>query len=200
MKITAQSGRAGKVHIYADGEYAITTDERFWLESGIQSPSELSDEEWELLVERIGYRKALNKGADLLSRRAHSAAELKRKLLRTCDEQSAQKAVEKLTELGYLDDRAFAEELASHLFNTKNYSRANVRARLLEKGVSRSVADDVLEAFEVDPVESILRIINKSYAARLSAQGGEEKVTAALQRRGFSYRDIREALARFYNE
>lgn len=200
MIIQAQKGRGKKVHILLDSEYQITTDIDFWSEYGVADGTEISDQEWELLKNDMNYRKALNKGADLLSRRSHSVYELKSKIMRTCDPVSAEKAVEKFLEFGYLNDEAFAAELAEHLFKVKNYSERNVRSELYKRGIDKEIINSVLSHNETDPLDSIIYIVNKRYFKKLSEDGGREKVIAALMRKGFSYSDIKTALNRIENE
>lgn len=200
MIITSQKGRGRKLHILIDGEYRITTDIDFWPELGVKDGSSVSDDEWLLLVEKINYRKAINKAADFLSRRSHSVHELKVKLMRTCDEASAQKAIDRFTELGYLDDESFAKELAAYLFKNKNYSTNHVRNELFKRGVDREIIMAVVSETENDPVESIMTIISKKYADRLSDDKGRQKTVAALMRKGFLYSDIKDALYRIENE
>lgn len=200
MIIQTQKGRGKKVHILLDGEYQITTDIDFWSEYGVADGTEISDQEWELLKNDMNYRKALNKGADLLSRRSHSVYELKSKIMRTCDPASAEKAVEKFFELGYLNDEVFAAELAEHLFKVKNYSERNVRSELYKRGIDKEIINRVLSHNETDPLDSIIYIVYKRYFKKLSEDGGREKVIAALMRKGFSYSDIKTALNRIENE
>lgn len=200
MVIKSQKGRGKKVHILIDGEYRITTDIDFWFELGVQDGSELSDDEWQVLTDRINYRKALNKAADLLSRRSHSAYELKTKLLRTCDEEAAQRAVDRFVELGYLDDEAFAKELAAHLFNNKHYSPNNVKNELYKRGIQKDIINKILDETENDPVDSVIQIILKKYRIKLHEENGRQKTVAALMRKGFSYSDIKDALYRIENE
>ncbi len=113
MILKAQRGRGSKVHLLLDDEYVITTDVDFWAENYIVDGSEIDETEWNELVEKINYKKAFNKCADLLSRRDHSVKELRDKLLRTVDKTSAEKAINKFLELGYLDDEKFAVSLSN---------------------------------------------------------------------------------------
>ena len=112
MIIKAQKGRGSKIHLLLDDEYQITTDVNFWAENFIKDGTDITDEEWNTLVVKINYRKAFNKCADFLSRRDHSVKELREKLLRTVNEASADKAIERFEELGYLDDEKFARNYA----------------------------------------------------------------------------------------
>lgn len=200
MKIKAQKGRGRKIHILLNGEYSITTDIDFWGEHGIAYGAEIDEDEWQSLVKAINYRKAFNKAADLLSRRSHSVFELKRKLLRTADEESADKAINKFMQLGYLDDEAFARELAEYLFGVKKFSAVRVKQELIKRGINREIIFRIMSEDDTDAAESIISIINKSYIRKLGEEGGRQKVIAALSRKGFSYSDIKTALYRMENE
>ena len=200
MIIKAQKGRGSKIHLLLDDEYQITTDVNFWAENYIKDGTDITQEEWNSLVDKINYRKAFNKCADFLSRRDHSVRELREKLLRTVDEVSAEKAIERFEELGYLDDEKFARNYAEHLFKNKNYSNNHVKQELYKKGISRDIVAEIIEDSEIDSVESIITIINKKYYSKLNAENGKEKVVAALMRKGFSYGDIKAAFNRIENE
>ncbi len=200
MIIKAQKGRGSKIHLLLDDEYRITTDADFWAENFIKDGTDIDDEEWENLVTKINYRKSFNKCADLLSRRDHSVKELKEKLLRTVDEASADKAIERFLELGYLDDEKFANALAKHLYEVKNYSDNHVRQELYKRGISREIVYDIIDNSEIDSIETIINLVIKKYYNKLNAENGKEKVVAALMRKGFSYGDIKTALHRIENK
>lgn len=196
MIIKHQRGRGNKVHLLLDDEYVITTDINFWLDHYIADGTDIDEEQWQELVEGINYKKALNKCADLLSRREHSVKELKTKLLRTVDEVSAQKAIDRYLEAGYLDDEHFCESLVDYLYNVKKYSTNHVRQECYKRGVDGDTIRCVMERFEVDNTDTIVELIEKKYSSKLETENGKEKVIAALQRKGFSYSDIKSAFYR----
>ena len=200
MIIKAQRGRGNKIHLLLDDEYKITTDVEFWALNYIKDGSEITEEEWDELVDKIDYRKAFNKCADLLSRRDHSVKELRDKLLRTVDEACADKAIDKYIEMGYLDDEKFAKALAEHLYTVKNYSDSHVKQELFKRGISRDIVNEIVYSSENDPVQSVITIINKKYLNKLNIEGGREKVIAAMMRKGFSYSDIKSALDEIEND
>lgn len=196
MIITHQKGRGTKVHILLDGEYTVTTDENFWMDNYIADGTDIDDDEWQELLVKINYKKALNKCADLLSRRDHSVKELKTKLLRTVDEKSAQKAIDRYIEAGYLDDEKYCERLVEYLFETKKYSLNQVKQECYKRGISRDISDRILSEYDVDSVSVILELLRTKYRSKLLQENGLEKVIAALQRKGFYYSDIKSALYR----
>lgn len=200
MIITHSKGRGKKIHILIDGEYQITTDIDFWAENFYKDGEDISEEEWKTLTDKIYYKKAVDKCYDLLSRRDHSVKELKTKLLRTVDEDNAQKAIQKMLDYGYLDDEKYARNLVNYLSKSKNMSYTFIKQELYKRGISSDIASYALEDIEVDNVSSIINLLQTKYASRLTAEDGKKKVIAALMRKGFSYSDIRNAFERIEND
>lgn len=197
MIIRHQKGRGNKIHLYLDDEYVITTDANFWADNYISDGTEVDEDEWQELVEGINYKKALNKCADLLSRRDHSVKEMKMKLQRTVDSKSAQKAIDRYIEAGYLDDERFCRSLVEYLINNKKYSENHIRQECYKRGISSDIINNVLEDFYIDNVDTIVELIQSKYLSKLQQENGTQKVIAALMRKGFSYSDIKSAFYRF---
>lgn len=193
MIISHNKGRGKKIHLLLDNEYKITTDIDFWAEHYIKDGTEIDEAEWEALVDAINYKKAINKCYDLLSRRDHSVKELKTKLMRTSDEKNSQRAIDRMLELGYLDDEKYARELLNHLINSKKMSLPFIKQEMFKRGVPSEIISEVLSETEIDNVSSITELIMGKYRNKLNAENGKEKVIAALMRKGFSYSDIKSA-------
>lgn len=200
MIISHQNGRGKKIHILIDDEYQITTDVDFWSQNYINDGTDIDEEQWQELVDAINYRKAVNKCYDLLSRRDHSVKELRQKLLRTVDPDNADKAIEKMLDLGYLDDEKYARTLFRHLYDNKKMSLNFIKREMYMKGIDSFIIEDVLCENEVDNVANIVELINSKYAGKLQGENGKQKVMASLARKGFSYSDIKSAFYRIENE
>ena len=131
---------------------------------------------------------ALDAGLRLLARRAHSRAELGRKLSRRgYAEVEVRSAVDRLVELGYLDDRTFAE---GHVRRRQSsLGPLGLSAELSARGVDRQVADRALAEFDGDAqLGSATRLAQRLYG-RKPHSGYREMLDAIgpkLLRRGFS--------------
>lgn len=200
MIISHSKGRGKKIHLLIDDEYQITTNIDFWAEHYIKDGTEIDEETWQELVDKINFRKAVDKCYDLLSRRDHSVKELKTKLLRTVDEKNAQKAIDKMLDLGYLDDEKYAKMLLNHLINDKRMSKSFIKQEMFKRGLSSDIIANTLEDVEIDNTSSCAELILTKYRNKLSAEGGKEKVIAALMRKGFSYSDIKDAFYMIDND
>lgn len=196
MILTHQKGRGTKVHLFLDGEYAATTDENCWLDNYISNGTDIDNEQWQALLVKINYKKALNKCADYLSRRDYSVKELKTKLLKSVDEVSAQKAVDRYIEAGYLNDEKYCQMLIEYLLRVKRFSLSNIKQECFKRGIDREIVEDKLSDFEIDNVSTVIELIKTKYASKLNQENGKEKVIAALQRKGFYYSDIKSAFYR----
>ena len=103
-------------------------------------------------------------------------------------------AVAEMVRLELLDDARFAAQKAAWL-KTRHKSRREAQRQLAEKGVDRNLIDEALDEVygDGDEREEIDRLIRRSYAAKLE-NGKRDAVYAALCRRGFAPRTVREAL------
>lgn len=204
MKITAKSGRKDKIHIYIDGEYLLTVDEIFWFSCGLVSGDEINEEELTAFEEAAGSRRAFNSALNSLDYRDHSEKEIRAKLLRKHDADYVDEAVEKLIELDLVNDERYAENYARELFERKKFGKMRIKSELRAKGISADIAnaavDELFEEEEPDNVQRIVDIIGKRYYNKMNDEVGRKKVFSALQRMGYSFSDIREAMSEFSDD
>lgn len=204
MKITAKSGRKDKIHIYIDGEYLLTVDEIFWFSCGLVSGDEINEEELTAFEEAAGSRRAFNSALNSLDYRDHSEKEIRAKLLRKHDADYVDEAVEKLIELDLVNDERYAENYARELFERKKFGKMRIKSELRAKGISADIAnaavEELFEEEEPDDVQRIVDIIGKRYYNRMNDEVGRKKVFSALQRMGYSFSDIREAMSEFSDD
>lgn len=148
------------------------------------------------------YRQAVQKAMDYLSVRDHASGELYDKLCKKAEipPEAAAAAIARCVELGLLNDAVFAQRRAKYLLARKK-SPAQIRTHLQEKGIDRQTANQAVEELfeEQSPVQTIYELIQKSYARKLLA-GKKQAVIAAMARRGFSFGDVKQAIAQFEEE
>jgi regulatory protein len=131
----------------------------------------------------------------LLGGRAHSRAELQRKLGRkgyTPEEVDA--ALARLDELGYVNDLSFAEGLV-RVRSASRGPRA-LSAELARRGVDRAQADRALAGYdEALQLASAVRVIERTYGKREITDYQEmlNRVGNKLLRLGFSTTIVRGA-------
>lgn len=204
MKITAKGGRKDKIHIYIDGEYKLTVDEIFWFSCGYISGDEIDEEELTAFEEAAGSRRAFNSALNSLDYRDHSEKEIRAKLMRKHGAEYVDEAVEKLIELDLINDRRYAENYARELFEHKKFGKIRIKSELIAKGIASDIASETVNSLfedeEPDNIQRIVDIIEKKYYNRMNDEVGRKKVFSALQRMGYSFSDIREAMSEFSDD
>lgn len=201
MTITdIKKGRKYLSAIYIDGELAVHLDTRVVLEENIRAGKEITDERLKELIEISNVRRAKEKALWLISYRDHSKKELVQKIAKTADKESAEIAVDRMEELGLVNDEKYARRYLDQLINIKHLSKNAAKYKLLEKGIDRNLIDEILCETETDPQEHIRAIIERKYLKNLSDEKGKRRCFAGLQRMGYSYSDINSVLQEYIED
>lgn len=197
MLITAiEPRRKGLSALYLDGELAVNLDTETLLKFGCKPGRELDDEQLHGLIAASDARRAEEKALYLLEHRSHSQKELADKISRVTSREAAEAAAERMAELGLVNDEEYARGLAAELLVRKGYSASRTRQELLQKGIDRELAEQIVEEAAPDPIEKILELIQKKYIRALDDEKSRRRTVAALQRLGYRWDDIRTALNR----
>ena len=195
MKLSIKEGKAKKIHIYIDEEYRATVDSDYWYSEKYRNYKEINEEELTELLDAVSFRRAYNKGLDLLSRRPYGTKELIKKLCEKGHEKEfAEKACERLIELKLLNDEEYARILAGDLLERKNYSIKRIKQELIFRGISRDITENTILLLDNDPVSRIIILIKKKYINKINDEKGRKRTVDARMRLGYSYSDIKSAL------
>lgn len=195
MKLTVKEGKANKIHIYVDEEYRTTVDSDFWYSEKFRNLKDINEEELTELLDTVSFRRAYNKGLDFLSRRPYGTKELIKKLCEKGHEKEhAQKACDRLLELGLLNDEEYARILANDLLERKNYSVKRIKQELSFRGIDREIVENTVDLLDNDPETRIILLIKKKYLNKIGDEKGRKRTVDALLRLGYSYSQIKSAL------
>lgn len=195
MKLNFKEGKGDKIHVLVDGEYYFTVDRNYFAVMGIYQGKEVDRDELAALGEKAERRRAYNCAVGYLSRRDHSAKELLLKLRQKGYKESAEYAVEKLQNEGYVDDERFARMYVRELISIKKYGRRRIEQELYRKGIDKEIISLILEEADFGEDE-LCALINKKYLRFLSDEKGIKKTVAALMRMGYSFSEIKSALSK----
>ena len=145
--------------------------------------------------------KARARALDALASREMSSAQLYERLCYGFTEQAAAAAVAEMVERDYVNDDRYAEARAHSLLAARKSRRAAAQS-LRQKGLAPAEVAGALEAVYApedggdDPeLEAAAALVDSRYRKKL-AIGRRDLVVAALQRRGFAYTTIKEAIRR----
>ena len=112
MLITASEERKkGMTALYIDGEYAVSVDTVTLASSGFHTGSDITDDELHELLRASKISRAKEKALYLIEYRSRTRKELRDKLLPLFGEEAAEAAIERLEQLGLIDDEGFARDI-----------------------------------------------------------------------------------------
>ena len=195
MKLTVKEGKANKIHIYVDEEYRATVDSDYWYSEKYRNYKEINEDELTELLDSVSFRRAYNKGLDFLSRRPYGTKELIKKLCEKGHEKDAsEKACERLSELGLLNDEEYARMVSNDLMERKNYSTKRIKQELSFRGIPREIVENTVDSLDNDAENRIILVIKKKYINKLNDEKGRKRAIDGLLRLGFSYSEIKSAL------
>lgn len=112
-------------------------------------------------------------------------------------------AVERLKELGLIDDEKYARDFIDSRLNTKAVSRRHLFEQLSAHFIPKEVIEAALDALpESTDSENALLLADKYYRQLNSLDEDErrEKVAQRLMRRGYSFETVKAALNRLGEE
>ncbi|MBR3988523.1 MAG: regulatory protein RecX [Clostridia bacterium] len=197
MIITAIEPRRKSLSaIYIDGEFAVKLDTETVLSERLKIGEEIDDDRLYELIKTSDARRAKEKALWLISYRDHSEGELRQKLSKDYGEEAVDKAIEKLMELGFINDENFAKNYAESL-SRKHLSQRQIQQKLRLKGIDKELSTETVEDLDLDEKQEIRALIEKKYIRKLSDEGDLRRTIAALQRRGFGYSDIKSVINEF---
>lgn len=194
MKITAiepQRLHPERVNVHVDGAFRLGLSAELMLGERLRVGDEVDDARLAELEAKDQTWKARDAALSLLSYRARTSVELKRRLKRKgFDDEVAASTVERLDRLGVVDDAAFAESFVRDRVRLRPHGVRRLGQELRAKGVdedtARAAIAEVMEregATEMD--------LARAAAARWRPRAGEDAVRARarlqafLARRGF---------------
>ena len=196
MKITAitqQEKLKSRYSVFVDEKYAFSLSDTALLESKLYTGKELTKDE-------VGKYKELSKEDKLYSLvlrytalRPHSSWELEFYMKRKDVPLPLQSQIlNKLCDLGFVDDLAFARAWVQSRRLLKPISMRRLTLELRQKHVQDEIIQEVLSEDETDE-RSVLRELIERKRKQTKYQDNT-KLMQYLSRQGFSYDDIKSAL------
>jgi regulatory protein len=198
-RIERSQRKQERVLVYLEGGdlLRITEDEllRFGLYAGLDiGPGAVVE------LKKAAARSEIRiRAAGMLSARPLSKRELQKRLLdKGASEEDAADAADWLEGMGALDDLAYARTVVRH-YSESGYGEAKLRDELYRRGVPRALWDEAL-AGAPEARETIARVAAARLKGRALDERERKKLAALLLRRGFSWQDVRAALAAYEEE
>lgn len=189
-----------RINVFMDGEFVFAVYIDTVLANHMKIGGELSCEEKERILCEDGEKYVLACAMKFFSYRMRTEKELRDKLSgKGISQNSIERAIKKMKELGYLNDREFASLYAQELL--QKYGQRVAVQKLMQKGVPRGIAEEA--AKDTGQEEGVI----DGYITRLkqkhrneAAGKAKQKIIRALMAKGFEYEEIKRAFQRYEEE
>ncbi|MDX1932819.1 MAG: RecX family transcriptional regulator [Capsulimonadales bacterium] len=199
--IEPQARHKGRMNIFIDGEFAIGLAEAVVAGLHLKVGQAVTTERLREASAAEERHQATEAAYRLLSFRARSGKELSDRLRQKGYEGAViDEVIARLSELGYLDDAAFASSWVSSRGTTRGSRLLSQELRL--KGVDRETAAETIREARDEETEAAtaLSVAIRRVGERPNdrTREAQAKLAAFLQRRGFGWDAIRPVLRRLY--
>lgn len=197
MKVTAirqQERRNDRYSIYVDNKYGFSLGEVALLEAKLATGQELTSDQMkayrQLSAEDKIYSNALRFAAMRRRSRWEMETYLKRKEAAPA---LAEQIVNKLSDLGFVNDLAFAQAWVENRHLLRPTSKRKLQQELRAKHVANNIIEQVLREDLASDRQELQTLITRK--RRQTKYQDDTKLMQYLARQGFGYEDIKAALA-----
>lgn len=195
MTITeAKRTKKGNIAVSVDGEFLFSAQESAWLDSGLFTGDEVSEEQLNELIRASDLASAKKKALNMLSAQSYTERQLTDRLSRTHDRDSSESAVERMKELGLVNDSDYALRYAEELYTVRSYAPRRIRFELSKRGLSRDDIDNAMESLgDIDEVSNAIALLERKYKC-LYTDTDIRRAASLLERYGYGYDAVRTAV------
>ena len=201
MIVTNIERKRGRVRVFIDGEQALELSPNLAAERGIRPGRTVTSEELAELADEDARRRAMDTAFRLLAYGPRSVHELRNRLKRKSFEpEIIARTVDRLKELGYVDDEAFARFWAESRRSSSPRSARLLASELRLKGIAPQVANEATSDIS-DEEAAYEAASGKLRSLRgLQYKTFRERLGRFLTSRGFDYGVARETIDRCWEE
>jgi len=191
-----------RVSIHVDGKFAAALSRERLAELGLKKGTRWTEEIAARVAEVDARDKAMRDATRILGRRAVSCGDLRQRLQRKQHDAAViDQVIDRMQEIGALDDEAFGRALIREIRNRKPAGRRLLQQKLYQKRLDRKLIDRLLD--EADAVGGQLEQVRQFAIKRLHSPSlrkvdpltRKRRLWSVLARRGFDSETISDALA-----
>ena len=191
--------KKNRILVFLEGGQLLKITENELLHHDLRPGADLSEEAVEELQKSAQASQMKARGAQLTGSRMLSKKQVVEHLTRRGgDREAAEDTALWLEELGAVDEAAYGAAIVRH-YSASGYGPGRIRQELSHRGIPRDLWDTLFE--QMPPAEETIErfIQNKRKGKQLNREM-LQKLSGALQRRGFSWQDIQAPLRRLESE
>jgi regulatory protein len=199
--LTESQGRQGRVSVSINQRAVGDVTVDYIADSVLRPGQRMERRDVDDLVAAVNRTAVLDKALDLLAVRARSGRDLRVRLRRAgAQDGPIDWAVERLTSQGYVDDAAYAMQVARTRVLAGGVSKRRVVSILRQRGISAETAQDAIDAtlqeVSLDETGAALEAARKRARAlsSLDPRVRRQRLHAFLARRGYTGDTVRKVL------
>lgn len=196
MKITAikqQVKDKNRASIYIDGRYGFSLDLDQLIAEKLKLGLDLENGDLLNLKKKSADGKLRTRVIEWLSIRPRSIQELRIYLKRkNCDTSFADHLIAEMAQKKYLSDEKFAKWF-TELKSRQLKSTKEIRYLLIQKGVDAKIIESTLDEAKESEIQRLLSIVEKK--RKTTKYRDNDKLLEYLIRKGYSFSEVKEALA-----
>ena len=188
--------RSKKVRLITDEGTSFILYKREASRYGLDADMEISQDQWEHLMQEVSIPRARSRAMHLLERQDRTVSNLRQKLRDSgYPEEAIASAVEYVESYHYVDDDRYARSYVR--YHQSGKSRRRIRMDLLKKGIADEVVQEALDAeYTVSEEDMIRTAIQKRHLDPSTSDLRErQRIYRFLLGRGFSYEDISRVIS-----
>lgn len=198
-RVEPSKHKKNRILVFLEGGELLKITENELLYYDLRPGAELSEETVVELKKAAQTSQMKARGAQLTGSRMLSKKQVVEHLTRRGgDREAAEDTALWLEELGAVDEAAYGAAIVRH-YSASGYGPGRIRQELGRRGIPRDLWDTLFE--QMPPAEETIErfIQNKRKGKQLNREM-LQKLSGALQRRGFSWQDIQAPLRRLESE
>ena len=196
MTITQlQETKKGRFSVFADGEFLFSVHkDTFLLRPELAVGRQVTVETLEEIRLEDEALSCKEKALTLLEYSSHSAGRLAEKLRRHYPPETVEQVVQRLRELGLLDDDDYAERFARDLSERKKFGILRIRQEMRQRGLTSEQIEYATSLLRSDPEEKMREIIARKYPLAYEDEKVRRRAFSALMRMGYPAAEVRRVL------
>ncbi len=196
-KIEQQKKDKKRYSVYIDGEFAFGLIMEDILYFKIKEGYELPQEKYDYIMDTTVYIRAQDTAARYLGYKMRTKREVAEKLKDSGYSKSiCERVLQSLEKYDYINDDIYCKKYIKETLRLRPKGKFLIRQELKLKGIDEEIVDKAIENAEIDESEIAKNLLMKKYEDFAHMDNKElSRVYGFLQRKGFSYGVIKEAVS-----